>query len=259
MREGFVAMFGALDFGGIWERAARANPAWNVLDKLEKLVPKADEVRGAMEDANAQLEQAGELQHTDVRTLFFSGTVVVAARAEDATGKDAQSGIWAALLSAGCIVSGVLANAANTPDPKLTYRGCIAYGEYDASANFVIGPAVDEAASLAVDAEAGLVWFAPSAKLVMDGIRLRRPDDLIRPWQVPLKGDRCFDTYVISPYAGVNEQSWGLLRQKILGTFSNNSIDVRLKAQYTDKFLKHELDRLQRDRMEAASGDSSPA
>ncbi|MGC4070160.1 MAG: hypothetical protein QM784_36980 [Polyangiaceae bacterium] len=250
MRAGFFAMFDALGFKGIWDRAARADPPWNVLDKLEKLVAAAADVQGAIEDAHATLVQKGELRRTEVKTLLLSDTIVVAATDESPDGLANSASSWASMLSVGSLVSGILSHAANAPEPRLAYRGCISYGKFEIRSNFVMGPAVDEAATLVDSAQAALVWLTPSAKRVMDGIRLRQPCNLVRPWRVPLKGGHHYETYVISPYVGVAEDSWSSLREALLETFSSNAIDVRIKAQHTDEFLQHELRRRQNARAE---------
>jgi hypothetical protein len=244
MRHGAFAMFDALGFKGIWARAQKADPPWDVLGKLEKLVTEANDVRGAIEEGVASIEQSGELKNAQVRTLFLSDTIMVGAWADDPTGTAPGNPEWAALTAVAHIAASLLSRAANAPDPRLVYRGCISVGEFDIRPPFVVGPAVDEAAELANSAEAALVWLAPSAKRVIDSAVSHEELDVLRSWQVPLKSGQRFSTYVVSPYSGVTEQSWVDLRLAIRLALSSPQFDVQIKAQNTTEFLDHELARL---------------
>jgi len=146
MRHGAFAMFDALGFKGIWARAQKVDPPWDVLGKLERLVTEADDVRGAIEEGVASIEQSGELHNAQVRTLFLSDTIMVGAWADDPTGMAPGNPEWATLTAVAHIAASVLSRAANAPDPRFAYRGCISVGEFDIRGPFVVGPAVDEAA-----------------------------------------------------------------------------------------------------------------
>ncbi len=238
-------MFDALGFKGIWDRARKADPPWDVLGKLGKLLSEAHEVQGGIEDGVSGLMTSGKLKNAEVRTLFLSDTIVVGFWADDPTGKDPGNPEWAALTAVAHIAAHLMARAANEPEPRLVYRGCISVGEFDLRDPFLIGRAVDEAAEHMDTAEAALVWLTPSAKRVMDS---EAPNglDVLRPWRVPLKAGQRYSTYVVSPYPGAAPQRWDDLRLAVRAALTSPRLDVQIKAQNTSEFLDVELARLRR-------------
>ena len=258
MRNGAFAMFDALGFKGIWDRASKASPPWDVLGKLESLVVQADDIGGFLPQATSALVAEGKLANVEHRTLFLSDTIVVGCWAEDPTGKDQEGAQWAALLGAARIAANIMARAADAPQPRFAYRGCIAIGDFEIRPpSFVLGRAVDEAAELADSAEAAFVWLAPSAKRVVDTVQRRDELTLLRPWAVPLKGGHRYSTYLVSPYEGVLAPSRRDLRTAIAATFASGRFEVQLKLQNTTEFLDGELARLNQKSAEAASSHAA--
>jgi len=244
MRPGAFAMFDALGFKGVWERAARATPPWDVLGKLEGLVRDSNDVQGAAESAMATLEAAGTVVRTEIKTLFLSDTIVVGCWADSP--KNPFAAMWTALMTVCGTAGNILARAAQAPGPTFAYRGCISYGEFDMRSTFIMGPAVDLAAESADWAQAGLVWLHPTAKRLVESHVQHAAGDLIRPWRVPLKDGQHVQTFVVSPYVGVQPVSWVDLRNAIMGTFEGaKKEDVIAKARNTSAFLDAELARLQ--------------
>jgi hypothetical protein len=141
-------------------------------------------------------------------------------------------------------------HAALTLDRPLTYRGCIAFGNVTIDGPFFGGPAVNEAAALYEQAEAAVVWLAPSAS------RIEAGGKHLMPWDVPLKGGHTLRFDVVNPLtrvweirelsdaddeAGVN----GARRKRMLAmmriirkTFSSPTMDVELKKQKTEALLQ---------------------
>ena len=139
-----------------------------------------------------------------------------------------------------------MAMAARTV-PALAYRGCISVGQFEISDRFVLGPAVDEAATYLDAAQAAIVWMAPTANDLFGKSEYRKPtsDDYRRSYvayDVPLKGGDRYNTFAVSPfsYAPTFDERAQIARS-ILGTFPTGKapLDVAIKRQNTDRFLAH--------------------
>jgi hypothetical protein len=131
------------------------------------------------------------------RVLFLSDTVVVAC-VDDGAG---DGNALACVFVASYLASGIMKYASLSPIP-LAYRGTMAYGEFALEENFIVGPAVDEAAEQVDAADGALVWLMPSAS------RLLQEDDLqeyVCFHDVPLKGGSTYRTAVISPLVDVQK------------------------------------------------------
>lgn len=248
MREGAFGMFDALGFKGVWERAEQAQPPWDVLGKLEGLMPHADEVQGAADDAIRTLKERGQLADATTCRIFLSDTIAFGCWAQPAPGQDPRQASMMALVVVCNFIGNLMARAAQSPEPRFAYRGCVTYGRFDMRSSFIVGPAVDEAAIEADRAEAAFVWLAPSA------LQVTSYEDpwLLRSWAVPLKGRRNESaterrTLVVSPYVGVQPESYAGLHASIMSTFEGAKTDVTAKKNNTKAFLDAELARLQAD------------
>ena len=92
-----------------------------------------------------------------------------------------------------CVSVGVRAAALATK--PVAYRGAVSVGYFAIEDNFILGPAVDEAAGLMEVADAAVVWLTPSAEKLRHDLRL--PQDnwshMVIDADVPLK-DRSVST-----------------------------------------------------------------
>jgi hypothetical protein len=95
----------------------------------------------------------------------------------------------------GDIVSRILTYSARSSTP-LAYRGAVTCGEYEIDANFIMGRAVDDAATCYESAEAAIVWLAPSANDLVSAWLHGQPHNThFVKHAVPLKGGGSFHTY----------------------------------------------------------------
>ena len=82
----------------------------------------------------------------------------------------------------------------------LAYRGAVTYGGYELRSNFILGPAVDEAARAHDAAQGALIWLMPSAReIVADWLRNQPTNTHLVRFDVPLKGGDVFHSYTVSP------------------------------------------------------------
>ncbi|MEI9948660.1 MAG: hypothetical protein WDO74_06660 [Pseudomonadota bacterium] len=95
----------------------------------------------------------------DVKLTFFSDSLMITAVPVQDGEVASDSTLLAAVVGhvASVIVSGL------EGELHLTYRGCIALGEFAAVDEFFVGPAIDEAAQWADTANMAAVWLRPSA------------------------------------------------------------------------------------------------
>jgi hypothetical protein len=254
-------MIDALGFKGIWRRPDIVDHPEVVINKLVKLQKEANSFLDSQfggAKGRAMLSQDRGNCFDLVHAGFLSDTIVIALARKDAKrlGGEPTGLPELAVYQACAQTSSILALGAKT-DPALSYRGCISFGDFEVHDNFLIGPAVDEAASLLDLAQGAFVWLSPSAlckfkvqaenflKEQVDpteeyavnrhGIKWM-PEPYI-PYKIPLKGGDYFETYAVSPLARVSSRTERVtLHQRLANTF-NGGIDVQIKKQHTLRFL----------------------
>jgi hypothetical protein len=142
-----------------------------------------------------------------------------------------------------CVCVGVRA-AALAPKP-VAYRGTVSVGYFAIEDNFILGPAVDEAAGLMEVADAAVVWLSPSAEKLRHKLRL--PEDnwanMVIEAAVPLKDGRMLKAMVINPFALSDAVEHKAMRKNLLSSMDSDNIEVVLKRQNTRRFFKTIEDR----------------
>lgn len=218
---GIVAVLDALGFKGIWSR----RPISEVLAKL-----------GAARREELHFPQPQSIAERPVPPMsirFLSDTVVLAAPLPDARiDREYEANQDDALVHvsfrAAMFVARMLASTHGAP---IAYRGAISFGEFEIREDFLIGPAIDEAAEAERLAEGAFVWLCPSAM----PLALRSIADselrILMPYAVPLKGGRSINTYVVTPLADM--LSPHDIRRAIGEVFTSNRIDLVIKYQNT--------------------------
>jgi class 3 adenylate cyclase len=168
MRRGAVAMLDILGFRGVW----RAHSAEAVVARLEDLfgatVKETRDYHSAVhENADNFVAFAGATFLSD--TFVFGITAKSPeAMSEGQFAKDLELQFTDEHTSAEAIRIAAMRVAelqrqGLQGDPPFAFRGCIAFGEFGLTDRFLIGPAVDEAASGMNAAHGAVVWLAPSA------------------------------------------------------------------------------------------------
>lgn len=151
MREGAVVLMDCLGYKGIWNRSG-ADP--------DKILAQFTEIRANAEKA---LQEGMFLLHSQLgmrlQVSFLSDTVVItvdAPHVQQLAPPEKGRLIHAALMVAQKISNDLLQMA-----PPLAVRGCAVYGRFEMSGNFMIGPAIDEAAELHELADGAFLWIPP--------------------------------------------------------------------------------------------------
>ena len=125
-------------------------------------------------------------------------------------------------------------------DIPLAYRGAIAFGRYEVSPHFLIGSAIDEAASAYELAQGAFILLVPEARdHVARYLHGKSPNTHLVAFDAPLKSGDTFNTYTVSPLEQARDEAdANALSKSLLGTFYGSSIDVAVKRQNTKRHLR---------------------
>lgn len=222
MKTGAVALIDALGFRGIWGRH------------------EPDEVLTALRNTKAWFETRVQEQFSSqpwmqCEVAFLSDTIAVSmALAESTKNREAMSVVYLA-----DVISWVLERVLRSSVP-LAYRGAIAVGRYEVSPHFLIGKAIDEAASAHELAQGALIWLTPEAHSHVGHWLLGQPRNThLVKFDVPLRGGDTFNTYTVSPLEQARDgDDANVLARNLLATFSNSNVEVAVKRQNTSKHLR---------------------
>jgi hypothetical protein len=222
MNTGAVALIDALGFRGIWKR----HMPEDVLIALKK-TKTWFETRIS--------EQFSSQPWMECEVAFLSDTIAISmALAESTQNREAMSVLYLA-----DVISWVLDRVLRSSIP-LAYRGAIAVGSYEVSPHFLIGQAIDEAASAHELAQGALIWLTPEAlDYVAKWLKDQPHNTHLVKFDVPLKGGDTFSTYTVSPLEQAHgEDDAGVLARSLLSTFSGTNVDVAIKRQNTGKHMR---------------------
>lgn len=223
MKDGAVAMIDALGFRGIW---ARQSPEI-LLDNMSMLQIQVKK----------DLEAIATQPDMQFEATFLSDTIVVAlALPETIPDRQALSIIYVS-----DIVGRILNYSARSTTP-LTYRGVVTYGQYELRPQFILGKAIDEAASYHELAQAAVVWLLPHARdLVTEWLcRRTKPGNThFVSFGVPMKNGDEFRSYTVSPIVQTRDEgdANGLVAS-LIETFDSPVVDVAIKKQNTIRHLE---------------------
>lgn len=260
MKRGALVMMDALGFKGIWRRPAVRDAPDLVITKLRSLTRDANAHIDSMHSQGRPQDNQSPTNLLEmVSASFLSDSVVVGvaikggerlvdafpneiAETMDPALFDEVSAEIAVLMA--CRYASAVMGLAAKSLPVLAYRGCISFGDFELEDNFIVGPAVDEAAASMDAAHGGLVWLLPSALRVFGRYR---SDDLRRshpnycssyiPYSVSLKGGVEYQTFAVSPFKIASDSDdRDRIVEAILGSFVGN-LEVEVKRQYTEAFL----------------------
>jgi hypothetical protein len=247
MKHGAVAILDALGFKGIWKRERSES----ILAKLRRLrdvvvedITRAQQTSPAMLGVEIITRQAA----------FLSDSLVI--------GVSVEAGGMGALGPIPPVVTGFpgllrqdhslrdllltlvrLLDMAATDSPHLAYRGTIACGEFEFDDVFVLGPAIDEAAELASQADGAFVWLTPSALEVQGPLEEFNPyipyfESLAPKYAVPMKAGTSVNTRALNPLAEREPEAREAILEALLGTFVGANKEIQRKRQNTETFLR---------------------
>lgn len=247
--DGAVAFIDALGFKGIWRRDDVKDDPDRVLKKmrvLERAFPGfvVKYLLAAKWTMPSPALLARVREH--IALAAFSDTVVIGASSELLSVLSDEFGApeepiepgRLAVLAASSMAQIVIRCMGKEPVP-LAVRGCIARGAFAIERNFVLGPAVDEAAEAASLADAAIVWLLPSAAATLEAGDADK-DDLLVEHLVPLKGGATLLSPCVVPFihdVGRVEDEETICR-RLLRTFDSTRVDICVKRQHTQVFLR---------------------
>ncbi|MFI5394057.1 MAG: hypothetical protein ACHQ9S_00865 [Candidatus Binatia bacterium] len=256
---GAVAVLDALGFKGIWERVSPDVVLKNLqilaagLERLESI----NAVGKLERHGSAGTEVPGDAVHVRNSLKAFSDTIVITTTLDvSATAPKEFVQFFtpfrdlATVINACELISVVLGAAATEIEAPLLYRGALTFGEFLSARQFLIGPAIDEAAPAERLAEAAMVWLCPRAREIIDEAELRTgriEDDgqgglaLVRDYPVPLKEGRFLKTHVVNPLLRTPKLPEAVAQDMMAAFGSTDDPAVIVKRQNTETFLKHAL------------------
>lgn len=246
MKRGAVAVLDALGFKGIWKRY---DPA-RVLASL-KLSSVA--AQGQTNFLNKMF--AEEKMRVKADIVAFSDTVFLIATADDEGGPlEGVDDLMA--VTAVCGGAATLSLFAALMDPPILYRGAVTVGAFASiERTFLVGQAIDDAASLEKEPEGAIIMVDPSA---IPRPPLPRASFVIKDYDVPIKGGRVLTTDVVNPFSGARAiehldfvknaaRRHGLVEGTPVNDIiahcynaafgENRSLDVEIKRQNTQRLL----------------------
>lgn len=231
---GAVVVLDALGFKRIW---AREDPL-RVLQRMKELRRKALRLQGH-DRAGALLTDDG-LRH---RVRCMSDTFVITVIVKGP--QPPRRALYRAMLSAGLIAGNIMVEAAEGT-PALLFRGCLAAGELKEDIDFLIGPAIDEAAERCEQADGAFLWLAPSALNVTEMYAETFPERLeptiMVPYAVPLNTGGRVKTQAFT-YFGLTKSQDSRISgcRKVLQAFGSGKLPtaVEQKRRHTHRFMRH--------------------
>ena len=190
------------------------------------------------------------VRDVESRVRVFSDTVVLAvscsplSHQETSPFSPADVAVAESVKVACGMASGFVGKAACL-DPPLVYRGTVSAGDFLIDEEFLLGPAIDEAASEEKRAEGAFIWLTPSALSAFGKYSAQLgpvPPRIEYNYRVPMKGGHTYQTHVVNPILAIPEPREESIRS-LLATFSRSqAVDVAIKRQNTEVFLLRALD-----------------
>ena len=233
MREGAFALIDCLGWKGIWHGTSEI-----------ALIEKVSRIQAEVEEEVKKIN----LQHLNTSSgpivaqiRLISDTVAVSIQHEnDSPPIDSLKKAYlvrTAALSVARIQKLFLAE-----EPRVALRGCVSYGNHVVVNNFIIGPAVDEAADYYESADGAMVWVLPSAGIHSNcgDVLLHDIGSLLILYNMPLKGGGQLKSLLINPlYLEASADR----RRAIISGFLEamrrvERLDVWVKGQNTLDFLE---------------------
>jgi hypothetical protein len=156
MREGALILIDCLGFRGIWKRT---DP--------EKVVARLHSIEEEAYSRVVPKYSSSMLSFGPIRfhLRLLSDTVVLSIQYEDAgysKGAEPDERQKNLLASVACECASVLARLFIDSEMPLPLRGCISFGHHLCEGNFVIGPAVDQAAEYMNEPDGAFIWALPA-------------------------------------------------------------------------------------------------
>jgi hypothetical protein len=168
---------------------------------------------------------------------FLSDTIVIGCHTGQLAGLTQEELDRDAVYALSILVSALIRDSLEC-EPFLLYRGCIAMGEFVLDGNFMVGEAVDELAESMDKADGAFVWLTPAAWRLFATVEDIENETAFVRYPVPLKDGRLFETGVVNPFRYVSNRHRLPLLEKMIASFNSSALDVQIKRQNTERFLR---------------------
>jgi hypothetical protein len=249
MRVGAVVMTDALGFKGIWKRV----PVPALCQQLRDLVELIEE------DVRSMLDAVPGALALRIETRFISDTVVFGIWHELPFGSAGQGSgaeceqtpdtvpVHSLTVQVAAILAALVQQRGAAMATGMAFRGAVAFGEFLVDGNFLIGPAIDEAAQNYEIAKAAVVLCLPSAMSEL-AVKEERspivPGLIVDGISVPLGGAELV-TAVVNPLA--SSSAWANDLERLLKPLRGTSApDVVAKLENTQRIHAAIAERLRR-------------
>lgn len=230
---GAIALLDVLGFKGIWRGNVAPQAILARMRRIEGTTVSAAAYWNAVTPRRADSESPTIV----ARNIVVSDSIFVAAWANFPEPVEHEG--LACLFAVEQACRSIIIAGLGEDSLPLSYRGVITLGEFaaDVDRSFVVGPAVDEVASLEREAEGPFVWLTPRAAKAFEPLAATNPGVVRYP--VPMKGGRVLTTRVLNPLWAeppLNEQ---LLRNLFQPLPARTPLDVYMKRQNLAAFCRH--------------------
>jgi hypothetical protein len=153
MQEGAFVLIDCLGFKGIWKRP----DSHLLLKKFSRLGPLIQERLHHLEIIFSGTDQLR------IHNRLLSDTVAISFQFETRESGEYSDRDRQLLVFCACLITPLVMQCFLEEEPPLIFRGCVTYGKHFIENNFIVGPAIDEAAEYMNSAEGAFVWLHPNA------------------------------------------------------------------------------------------------
>jgi hypothetical protein len=155
MQEGAFALIDCLGWKGIWKRTKDPNSA------IKKLVRAEKDAKKAVSDFQRLFKRHNVELKTDITML--SDTIAISCPYIDqGEAREIEEFFKGFSVQLVVLVAAKFLQLLIYDQPYIMLRGCIVYGEHIIENNFIVGPAVDQAAVSYEIADGAFVWLHPN-------------------------------------------------------------------------------------------------
>lgn len=259
MKFGAIAFLDVLGFKDIWrDYPGPNNDGEPVIERLRELRQRGiTSFQQSITECDPKLWHIPNLKLTSfpiLEVIFMSDSIMAACWFDQLRGSAnkigdvnddmrmlASQSLWCLALRISQLIYLAGCSDPARGKPRLCFRGCIAIGSFRLEDGCIaVGPAVDEAVSLERQADAAIVWLAPSTSWFLVDNRKPTSPWCLMEYKVPLKGNGQLETFVVNPMALTGgERPRSDWRKQILSIFDRcvEPSTVLHKRQNTQAFL----------------------
>jgi hypothetical protein len=243
MKTGAFALIDCLGFKGIW-KGGEHDALMSKLQSISKRAEIAAKKRAFPNGIPVGIPSENELR---LEVKLLSDTVAISVCRGHNDDKLIE------LTTITNIVQEIIALYLEEP-PYLVLRGCITYGKHTTSENFLVGPAIDEAAEYMNSAEGAFIWFLPAATDIIQpfcDIHSKVPQDeksklistaleaFFPKYPIPIKNSHYLNARAVNPFYKKSAEDSDLMESSYKDAMKvGENMSIWMKRQNTLEFLQ---------------------